>query len=110
MMTKCLGFLAAVCLVGAAAWSVQAPNPAELASETDEPNGIPEKYRETVRHGLDYLVKNQHNDGHWKGDDGAHPTAMTALAGLAVLLDGGHRFERREAIPPASPYADQARK
>ena len=48
---------------------------------------VPEKYRETVRKGLEYLAKNQHKDGHWEGDGGQHPVAMTGLVGLALLME-----------------------
>jgi hypothetical protein len=37
--------------------------------------------------GLEYLVKNQFKDGHWEGDGGKHPVAMTGLAGLALLME-----------------------
>jgi hypothetical protein len=39
-----------------------------------------------VHKGLEYLVKQQHADGHWEGDGGQHPVAMTGLAGLALLM------------------------
>ncbi len=77
--------LLVACVVAVAAWLVQAPKPAQA----DE---IPAKYRDTVRKGLEYLVKHQLPDGHWEGDGGKHPVAMTGLAGLALLMeadDGG---------------------
>ncbi len=37
--------------------------------------------------GLDYLVKHQLPDGHWEGDGGKHPVAMTGLAGLPLLME-----------------------
>jgi prenyltransferase/squalene oxidase-like repeat protein len=40
-----------------------------------------------VQKGLDYLARNQFKDGHWEGDDGKHPMAMTGLVGLALLLE-----------------------
>ena len=49
-------------LLALAAWIVHMPPP----SQADE---IPEKYRGTVEKGLEYLVKNQHKDGHWEGDE-----------------------------------------
>jgi hypothetical protein len=63
---------------------VRVPTPAQA----DE---IPEKYRDTVSKGLEYLGKNQHKDGHWEGDDGKHPVAMTGLAGLALLMERTNR-------------------
>src|SRR5947209_6748964 len=49
---------------------------------------IPQKYRETVRKGLEWLAKQQHRDGHWAGNDGQYPVALTALAGMAFLAEG----------------------
>jgi hypothetical protein len=49
---------------------------------------IPVKYRETVRKGLEYLVKQQHKDGHWSVGGDHYPTTMTALAGMALLMEG----------------------
>ncbi|MBY0524934.1 MAG: sigma-70 family RNA polymerase sigma factor [Gemmataceae bacterium] len=42
----------------------------------------------TVAKGLDHLVGTQRRDGHWEAKDGAHPVATTALAGLALLMEG----------------------
>ena len=80
-------------LLALAAWLVNAPtptpfNPAPLV-EADPADRDSEKFRETVRKGLAYLAKNQFEDGHWEGDGGAHPVAMTALVGLALLMDLG---------------------
>jgi hypothetical protein len=80
MKTKVLSFSFAFGLLALAAWRVHVPNPAQA----DE---IPEKYRQTVRKGLEFLVKNQREDGHWEGDGGNHPVAMTGLAALALLMD-----------------------
>lgn len=80
MKIKVLFLLTASCLLALAAWLVRVPNPVQA----DE---VPEKYRETVHKGLEYLVKNQHKDGYWEGDDGKHPVAMTGLAGLALLME-----------------------
>ncbi len=55
------------------------------AARADE---IPEKYRETIRKGLEYLVKNQFKDGHWGANGDQYPVSMTALAGMALLMEG----------------------
>jgi hypothetical protein len=83
MKIKVLLFLLVSSLLALAAWLVHGPNP----THADE---VPEKYRETVRKGLEYLVKNQCKDGHWEGDGGRHPVAMTALAGMALLMEGSN--------------------
>lgn len=50
----------------------------------------PERLRSAVRGGLDWLVANQVNEGpdagSWRG--GNYPTAVTSLAGLAILSHG----------------------
>jgi hypothetical protein len=49
---------------------------------------IPEKYKEQIKKGLDYLAKTQMKDGHWAANGDNHPVAMTGLAGLAMLMEG----------------------
>jgi hypothetical protein len=49
---------------------------------------IPEKYRDTVRKGLEYLAKQQFKDGHWGANGDQYPVSMTALAGMALLMEG----------------------
>src|SRR6267143_485466 len=49
---------------------------------------IPEKYKEHIKKGLDYLAKTQQKDGHWAANGDHHPVAMTGLAGLAMLMEG----------------------
>ncbi|MGL6075763.1 MAG: prenyltransferase/squalene oxidase repeat-containing protein [Fimbriiglobus sp.] len=42
----------------------------------------------TVSKGLEWLKKNQLPDGHWEANGGQYPTSMTALAGMAMLMEG----------------------
>ncbi|MEM7199882.1 MAG: prenyltransferase/squalene oxidase repeat-containing protein [Planctomycetota bacterium] len=44
----------------------------------------------SIEEGLDYLVRTQNRDGSWRGSGGygVYPTAMTALAGMAVIGSG----------------------
>ena len=64
----------------------------------NEGHEVPEKYRDTVDKGLEYLAKHQHEDGHWEGDDGQHPVAMTGLVGLALLMEKDDpRINRRRS-------------
>lgn len=79
MKSKCMHVLLAGVL-GLAAWSMHRPGPAHA-------DKVPVKYRETINKGLAYLVKNQRPDGHWEGDDGQYPVALTAMAGLALLME-----------------------
>jgi hypothetical protein len=55
------------------------------AGRTEE---IPEKYRETIRKGLEWIAKTQLKDGHWAANGDNHPVAMTGLATLALLMEG----------------------
>lgn len=43
---------------------------------------------ESISHGLDWLAYEQHKLGHWTAQQGRYPTAMTALAGMALLCEG----------------------
>jgi len=111
MKSKVL-FILAGGLVALAAWYVHRNDfdhnhpdpfvPLVQGGERGESKGddeVPEKYRGTVQKGLEYLVANQHKDGHWEGDDGKHPAAMTGLVGLALLMErkGQSRIGRTTA-------------
>jgi hypothetical protein len=80
MKSKILFLLVVSCLLALAAWLVHAPNSAQA-------DAVPGKYRETVDKGLEYLAKAQFTDGHWEGDGGNHPVTVTALIGLALLME-----------------------
>jgi hypothetical protein len=49
--------------------------------------------QQVVTKGLTWLVKAQHQDGHWEGNGGNYPTSLTALAGLSLLMEGSTPFE-----------------
>lgn len=49
---------------------------------------IPAEYRASIAKGLDWLAKAQHRDGHFDANAGQYPTTMTALAGMAFLMEG----------------------
>jgi hypothetical protein len=78
-MKKTLLLLSAIAVLAWAAWRMNGPSPVQA--------DVPEKYRDTIHQGLEYLAKGQHKDGHWEGDGGAHPVAMTGLVGLALLME-----------------------
>jgi hypothetical protein len=93
-------------LLAFAAWYVHRgsnpPNPTvEPVAEGGErglpkADVVPEKYHETIQKGLDYLARQQHKDGHWEGDDGKHPVAMTGLVGLSMLMEANVRNNRED--------------
>jgi hypothetical protein len=90
-------------LLLSAAWFVHGPGPSQATE-------IPVKYRETVRKGLEYLVRNQAEDGHWEGDGGKHPVAMTGLVGLALLMELDKNQWVEERGDREAKYAAQIRK
>ncbi|MEI6241405.1 MAG: hypothetical protein WCR51_13540, partial [Planctomycetia bacterium] len=53
----------------------------------------------TVTKGLDWLVRRQSRRGSWAANDGRYPTAMTALAGTALLLEGSTTTQGGYAEP-----------
>jgi hypothetical protein len=82
-------------LLGAAACGLLfGPGPA--CGRADE---VPEKYREAIHKGLEYLVKNQHKDGHWGANADQYPVSMTALAGMALLMEGSTVRDGKYATP-----------
>src|SRR5689334_20004213 len=46
------------------------------------------KIDELVTRGLDWVASTQSRLGHWSANEGRYPTAMTALAGMALLCEG----------------------
>src|SRR5262252_8380207 len=63
---------------------------------------LPPKYREVVNKGLEWVAKNQHRDGHWDANGGQYPTSMTAMGGVALLMEGSTMREGK--------YADNIRR
>lgn len=80
-----------------------------VATETTKairlPKGITPEAHQAIESGLAYLVRNQDRQGSWsnKGAYGEYPVAMTALAGLALLMDGNTTTQGRYA-----PQVDRA--
>src|SRR5436190_21343798 len=104
MRTKIALLLLAGCVLCVASWLVHVPAP----THADE---VPEKYRDTVHKALEYLVKHQHKDGHWEGDDGKHPVAMTGLVGIALLMEKDNPPQRGIVpINVKAKYAENIRK
>lgn len=46
------------------------------------------KVQRSVARGLDWMASTQSRLGHWTANNGQYPTAMTALAGTAMLAEG----------------------
>jgi hypothetical protein len=78
-------------------------HPSPAPARADE---IPEKYRKTVEKGLDWLAKQQQENGSWTVQGGQYPIAITALAGMALLMEGSTIREGKYAkeIKKAADY------
>ncbi len=57
------------------------------ATSTAQAAGDP-KIEKLIGRGLDWIASTQSRLGHWSANDGRYPTAMTALAGTALLAEG----------------------
>lgn len=79
--------------------SAPAPTPAQEKKAADDLN---KRVEAAVERGLDWLKKNQMQDGHWEAQGGNYPTTMTALAGMAFLMEGSTLREGK--------YSDQVQK
>ena len=53
----------------------------------------------TVARGLDWLSARQSRRGNWAANENRYPTAMTALAGTALLMEGSTTTQGRHAEP-----------
>jgi hypothetical protein len=60
------------------------------AQDVVYPPGITKEMHEAVQRGLEWLARNQANDGSWRnsGGYGSYPAAMTGLAGMALIASG----------------------
>ncbi|HVS38455.1 MAG TPA: hypothetical protein VMS17_23050, partial [Gemmataceae bacterium] len=60
-------------------------DPVRNTARADE---IPAEYQPCVSKGLEWLSKTQSKDGHWEAFGGQYPMTMTALSGMAMLMQG----------------------
>jgi hypothetical protein len=88
---------------GAVAWalSVLAAGGAAARAQTEPrlPEHITPATKESIDKGLAYLARTQGRDGAWRnrGSFGRYPVAMSALAGMALLMDGNTTTQGRYA-------------
>lgn len=84
--------------------TVVAATAAPRAQDGVYPPGVTKEVQEAIERGIDWLARNQGNDGCWRnsGGYGSYPAAMTGLAGMA-LVAGGH-------TPTRGRYYDQVRR
>jgi hypothetical protein len=76
--------------------------PAPVPAEEKKPDDIKKKVEESIEKGLEWLKKTQAPDGHWEAQGGQYPTTMTALGGMAFLMEGSTLKEGK--------YSDQIKK
>ncbi len=90
--------LAAVAVLGGSL--VEEP----LGAAERRPDGVTPEVHRMIHAGTGYLVRTQNRDGSWNnmGGWGTYPTAMTALAGTALLMTG--------STPTQGPHARAVRK
>jgi hypothetical protein len=94
-------FLAAPAVFAAALGLAATPTaPAqEKGGDGKMPADLKAKADESVKKGLEYLkrsmIKDSDTVGHWEGANGAYPSTMTALAGMAFLMEGSTLREGR---------------
>lgn len=76
------------------------------------PKGITPQADAAIERGLAYLARTQDRQGSWanQGNYGSYPVAMTALAGLALLMDGNTTTQGRyaEQVDRAARYLMRA--
>jgi hypothetical protein len=63
---------------------------------------MPPDVQKAVSKGLEYLSKTQYKDGHFEGNGGMYPVALSALGGMAFLMEGSTLREGK--------YADNVRR
>lgn len=59
-----------------------------LAGSVARADEIPEDIQACIDKGLKWLVETQSRDGSWTANGGQYPTSMTALGGMALLMEG----------------------
>jgi hypothetical protein len=76
--------------------------PAPTTAHEDKKEDLKKRVEEAVEKGLEWLKKNQAQDGHWEAQGQQYPTTMTALAGMCFLMEGSTLKEGK--------YSDQVQK
>jgi len=93
------------CLAAAIMALCSAPTIASSSQTGRLPEGVTIETKEAIDRGLAYLARTQDRQGSWsnRGRFGRYPVAMTALAGVALLMDGNTTTQGRYA-----PQVDRA--
>jgi len=81
-------------VLGGVACSALLFAPTQPRARADE---IPEKFRKAVDKGLEWLASKQNEKGYWGANGDNYPITMTALAGMALLMEGSTLKEGKYA-------------
>jgi hypothetical protein len=73
-----------------------------LALPAARADDVPADVKAVIDKGLEWLARTQSKDGHWEANGGQYPTSMTALGGMAMLMEGSTLREGK--------YADHVRR
>ena len=84
--------VAMACGFASSAW-------AQPSGDAHFPKGINAETKRAIDRGLAYLARTQARDGSWsnRSQYGSYPVAMTALGGIAMLMDGNTATQGRYA-------------
>ncbi|HZN37523.1 MAG TPA: prenyltransferase/squalene oxidase repeat-containing protein [Planctomycetota bacterium] len=83
------------------------PFAATMAQDPVHPPGVTGEVHAAIGRGLDWLARNQANDGSWRstGVHGTYPAAMTGMAGMALIGSGSTPTRGRLYKPVRTAYA-----
>jgi len=95
-------WLLAALATAAAAGFVAVPAPAPVQAADEKPKNQKKEIETAIEKGLEFLKKQQMQDGHFEAQGGQYPTTMTALAGMCFLMEGSTLKEGK--------YSDQVTK
>lgn len=72
------------------AWALGAVAALLPAQREIHPPGVTDEVHAAIERGIEWLTRNQANDGSWRnsGGYGSYPAAMTGLAGMALIASG----------------------
>jgi hypothetical protein len=93
---------AALAVVAAAALVAAPSSPPARAADEKADKAKKKEVEQAVEKGLEFLKKQQAQDGHFAAQGGQYPTTMTALAGMCFLMEGSTLKEGK--------YSDQITK
>jgi hypothetical protein len=63
------------------------------------PPAKPPRTEDAVKKGLEYLARQQDRDGAWSGTGGNYKVALTALSGMALLMEGSRAGAGKYGVP-----------